>query len=142
MTIDATYLRSRIQRLETVLREIGTLNGKEEDALYTMYRDACVEEFEGVMEQSGKLLRKRLADWFASNRQADRLTFKDLFRHAARHDLLDIEAVERWLVYRDNRQDEANNSGDGFSENTLSLLPNFLEDATALANVVEVVDDA
>lgn len=141
MTIDATYLRSRIQRLETVLREIGTLNGKE-DALYTMYRDACVEEFERVMEQSGKLLRKRLADWFASNRQADRLTFKDLFRHAARHDLLDIETVERWLIYRDNRSDEVNNSDEGFSANTLTLLPNFLEDAKALADAIEAVDDA
>ena len=54
--------------------------------MYDIYRAASVKEFELVLEQSGKLLRKRLAAWFASNRQADRLPFKDLFRHAARHD--------------------------------------------------------
>ena len=37
------------------------------------YRAACVKEFELILEQSGKLLRKRLAAFFASNRQADRL---------------------------------------------------------------------
>ena len=35
-----------------------------------------------MLEQSGKLLHKRLAAYFASNRQADRLTFKELFRQA------------------------------------------------------------
>ncbi len=53
-----------------------------------------------MLEQSGKLLRKRLAPYFASNRQADRLVFKDLFRHAAKHGLIDADAVERWLRYR------------------------------------------
>ena len=141
VTIDTTYLRSRIRKLETVLREIETLNG-EEHVLFDMYRDYCIEEFERVLEQSGKLLRKRLAPYFASNKQADRLTFKDLFRHAARHDLLDIEAVERWLVYRSNREDEANDSGDPFANATLPLMPEFITDAKNLADVVTVADDA
>ncbi len=101
-----------------------------------------MEEFERVLEQCGKLLRKRLADWFASNRQADRLTFKDLFRHAARHDLLDIETVERWLIYRDHTPDGANDSDEGVSKNTLMLFPKFLQDAKALADMVEKVGNA
>ena len=141
VTIDTTYLRSRIRKLETVLREIETLNG-EEHVLFDMYRDYCIEEFERVLEQSGKLLRKRLAPYFASNKQADRLTFKDLFRHAARHDLLDIEVVERWLVYRSNREDEANDSGEAFSSTTLPLMPEFITDAKNLTDVIAVADDA
>ena len=140
VTIDTTYLRSRIRKLETVLREIETLNG-EEHVLFDMYRDYCIEEFELVLEQSGKLLRKRLALYFASNKQADRLTFKDLFRHAARHDLLDIEAVERWLAYRSNREDESNDSGDAFVNTTLPLMPEFIMDAKNLTDVVTVADD-
>ena len=31
-----------------------------------------------MLEQSGKLLKKRLGAYFASNRQADRLVFRDL----------------------------------------------------------------
>ena len=140
MTIDTTYLRSRIRKLETVLREIETLNG-EEHVLFDMHRGYCIEEFELVLEQSGKLLRKRLAPYFASNKQADRLTFKDLFRHAARHNLLDIEAVERWLVYRSNREDESNDSGDNFANATLPLMPGFIMDAKNLSDVVTVAYD-
>ena len=55
---------------------------KRADFLYEVYRAACVKEFELILEQSGKLLRKHLAAFFASNQQADRLAFKDLFRHA------------------------------------------------------------
>ena len=81
--IDTTFLRGRIVALEVSLQ--GVERRRDDDVGYDMYRTACVKEFELVLEQSGKLLRKRLAAWFASNRQADRLHFKDLFRHAARH---------------------------------------------------------
>ena len=111
------------------------------DVLYDIYRAACVKEFELILEQSGKLLRKRLAAFFASNRQADRLAFKDLFRHAARHGLLEPEAVERWLRYRDHRNDTAHNYGEDFAEATLKLLPAFVADAKALAAMIEAADD-
>ena len=47
--------------------------------------------------RAGKLLKKRLRPWFASNRQADRLTFKDVFRHAVKHGLIPTDSCERWL---------------------------------------------
>ena len=112
-----------------------------DDTLHDVYRAASIKEFELVLEQSGKLLRKRLAAYFASNRQADRLYFKDLFRHAARHDLIDCDAVERWLGYRDNRNDAAQNYGEDFAEATLKLLPAFIEDAKALADMIEAAND-
>ncbi len=116
-------------------------HGTTEDFLYDIYSAACVKEFELVLEQSGKLLRKRLANFFASNRQADRLAFKDLFRHAAKHGLIEPDATERWLRYRDNRNDTAHNYGEDFAEDTLKLLPSFLADARALADMIESVDD-
>ena len=137
MSIDTTFLRRCIASLERAVQEIGRLDDSE-DVLYEIYRAACVKEFELVLEQSGKLLRKRLAAYFASNRQADRLNFKDLFRHAARHDLIDIDAVERWLRYRN---DTAHDYGEDFAETTLKLLPAFVEDARVLANVIEQSND-
>ena len=109
--------------------------------MYDIYRAACVKEFELVLEQSGKLLRKRLAAFFASNRQADRLKFKDLFRHAAHHDLLACDAVERWLSYRNSRNDTAHDYGEDFAETTLRLLPMFIEDAKALVEMLEAGSD-
>ena len=141
MSIDTTFLRRCIQTLEIALGEIEK-HRKADDFLYDIYRAACVKEFELVLEQSGKLLRKRLAAFFASNREADRLAFKDLFRHAAKHGLMEPEAVERWLRYRDNRNDTTHNYGENFAEATLKLLPAFVADAKALAAMIEATDDA
>ncbi|MCY4041816.1 MAG: nucleotidyltransferase substrate binding protein [Gammaproteobacteria bacterium] len=140
MSIDTTFLRRCIASLEKALEGIERHQGDDE-LMYDIYRAACVKEFELVLEQSGKLLRKRLAAYFASNRQADRINFKDLFRHAAHHDLLDVDAVERWLLYRDNRNDTAHDYGEDFAEETLKLLPSFIADAKALADMIEQVSD-
>ena len=140
MSIDTAFLRRRIRSLELALGEVGK-HRKENDFLYDVFRAACVKEFELVLDQSGKLLRKRLAAFFASNRQADRLVFKDLFRHAAKHGLMDPDAVEHWLQYRDNRNDTAHNDGEDFADATLKLLPAFVVDAKALADTIEAADD-
>ena len=95
MSIDTEYLRRCVDTLESAFSAL-TSDDLEEIG-YDIYRAACVKEFELVLEQSGRLLKKRLRPWFASNRQADRLTFKDVFRHAAKHGLLPVDACERWL---------------------------------------------
>ena len=140
MSIDTTFLRRCIQTLESALAEIEKHNVSG-DIFYDICRAACVKEFELVLEQSGKLLRKRLAAYFASNRQADRLTFKDLFRHAVKHGLMEPEAAERWLFYRDNQNDTAHNYGEEFAEATLKLLWAFVADAKALATMIEAAED-
>ena len=136
MNIDTTFLRRCIAALDRAVEGIER-HEVDDDVMYDIYRAACVKEFELVLEQSGKLLRKRLAAWFASNRQADRLHFKDLFRNAARHDLIAPDAVERWLRYRDNRNYTAHDYGEDFAEATLRLLPDFIKDAKALAGMIE-----
>ncbi|UOQ97447.1 nucleotidyltransferase substrate binding protein [Hymenobacter sp. 5317J-9] len=103
---------------------------------YELYRSACVKEFEIIIEQAGKLLKKALRPYFASPRQADALVYKDLFRAAAQHGLLSLDATERWLLYRDNRNTTAHDYGVGFAEATLKLLPQFVADATALAQLL------
>ena len=141
MSIDTTFLRRCIASLERAVEGIERHEGGD-GVMHDIYRAACVKEFELVLEQSGKLLRKRLAVWFASNRQADRLHFKDLFRHAARHGLIVPGAVERWLRYRDNCDFTAHDYGEDFAEATLRLLPAFIEDAKAVADVIDRGRDA
>ncbi len=135
MSINTEFLRRCLNALEHALS--GLDRSDPDDITYDIFRAACVKEFELVLEQSGKLLRKRLRAWFASNQEADRLTFKDIFRHAAKRGLIDGQVCERWLEYRDNRNDTAHNYGEGFAETTLKLLPDFLADARALADVIE-----
>ncbi len=140
MGMDATFLRSCIEALESSVDAISK-HGGAEDTCFKIYRAACAKEFELVLDQSGKLLRKRLAPYFASNLQVDRLHFKDLFRYAARHDLVSPEAVERWLGYRDLSNDTSRDHGDHFNEATLRLLPVFIGDARSLADMIEQAND-
>ena len=134
MPINTEFLVRCIATLESAFEQLR--QREPGDTFYEIFRAASVKEFEIVLEQSGSLLKKRLRPYFASNRQADRLTFKDAFRHAAKHDLVSVEASERWFTYRDNRNDTAHNYGEGFAESTLELLPDFISDARELAHVI------
>ncbi len=134
MPVDTDFLDRCIQTLDAAFARLD-----EQDAgglARDIVRAACVKEFELVLEQSGSLLRKRLRPYFASNQQVDRLTFKDLFRHAAKHGLISVEGCERWLAYRDHRNDTAHQYGEDFAEATLALLPEFIADARALAGAI------
>ncbi len=140
MNINTEYLMRCIHTLQMALAQLPQYD--ENDIWYDIYRAACIKEFELVLEQSGSLLKKRLRPYFASNGQADQLTFKNLFRHAAKHGLISVASCERWLEYRDHRNDTAHLYGAGFAEKTLALLPQFIADAAELALVIgEGADD-
>ncbi|MDR3189448.1 MAG: nucleotidyltransferase substrate binding protein [Prevotellaceae bacterium] len=101
-----------------------------------MYRSACIKEFEIIIEQSGKLLRKALKPYFASSQAVDRLTFKDVFRHAVLRSIITADECERWLQYRDSRNDTAHEYGADFAEKTLDLLPQLIGDAARLVAAI------
>ena len=139
MRLNTDFLRRCINVLEAEFDEISKYEPG--DFHYDAFRAASIKHFELVLEQSSRLLRKRLRPWFASNRQVDRLNFRDVFRHAARHGLISADACERWLKYRDNRNDTAHDYGEDFAEATLALLPTFIKDSRVLIDVIELADD-
>ena len=140
MIINTDFVTRCIRTLETAFEQLQQHEAG--DVAYDIFRAACVKECELILEQTGSLLKKRLRPYFASNRQADRLTFKNRFRHAAKHGLISVDSCERWLEYRDNRNDTAHQYGEGFAETTLKLLPRFIEDAKEMARVIaEKPDD-
>ena len=118
MSIDTEFLRRCLDTLEHSLKELKRRDP--EEIAYDAYRAACVKEFEIILEQSGKLVRKVLSAYFPDNRQADRLVFKGLFRHATKHGLIDSEICKRWLLYYDNRNDTAHSYGKSFAERTIN----------------------
>ncbi len=103
---------------------------------YALYRSAIIREFEIILEQTGKLLRKCSPPFFAHKKQLDQLYFKNTFRAAVKHGLISLEETERWLRYRDNRNITSHDYGVGFANHTLRLVPQFIKDAK---NVVALV---
>lgn len=135
MDIDTLYLKRCTSTLEKAYSLLQKADKESID--YDMYRSACIKEFEIIIEQSGKLLKKALKPYFHSSKAVDALVFKDIFRNAALHAIIDTETCERWLTYRDNRNSTAHDYGLGFAEDTLQLLPQFIVDAKALALVID-----
>ena len=124
--------------LETLKKSYELIKTVDESSIdYEMYRNSLVKSFEMTLEQSGKLLRKKLAPYFSSKKEVDKLTFKDLYRYANKHSLIDESCVERWFKYRDNRNDTAHDYGVEFAKKTLSLVDDFIKDVEILKGVIE-----
>ena len=133
--INTEYLDKCIRTLEQSYKLLKTV---EQDSIdYEMYRNSLVKGFEMTIEQSGKLLRKRLAPYFSSKRELDRVTYKDLYRHALKYSLLESGEVERWFKYRDNRNTTAHDYGQEFAEETLTLIDPFIKDAYRLKEIID-----
>ena len=113
-----------------------------DDVLFDLYRNAAIKSFELSLETAGKLLRKALKAYGGSPREVDKLVFNDVLRHAGKHGLLDTAAVGRWLAYRANRNNTAHDYGAGFANETLQLLPQYLQDVRQLAPSLQAVFDA
>lgn len=135
MTINTEYLERCIETLKKSYTLIKTVDEGSID--YEMYRNSLVKSFEITLEQSGKLLKKKLIPYFATKKATDMLTFKDLYREAHRHSLLSEKEVERWFTYRNNRNNTAHDYGKAFAEETLLLIDDFLKDVYHLKEVIE-----
>ena len=128
--LDTTHLQQCITTLEASL----TLLQKEKvnSIQYEVFRNATVKGYELTLEIAKTLLKKAIKPFFSSPKEVDALTFKDIFRHAAKHGFLSAEETQRWFEYRDNRNNTAHDYGVGFAETTLTLLPTFINDVKML----------
>jgi len=134
MILNTDHYARCIQTLESSL--VLLEKAEPETIEYEVFRNSVVKGLELTLETAGKLLRKALKEYGATPREVDRLTYKDVLRNAAKHALVETDAVERWFSYRDNRNSTAHDYGAGFAEGTLKLLPSFIVDARTLEAVL------
>jgi nucleotidyltransferase substrate binding protein (TIGR01987 family) len=130
MPINTDNLKRCISTLD---QSLAKLNEAPPDSVdFEIYRNAVVKGFELTLETTGKLLRKVLKAYGGSPKSVDELFYKDVLRHAGKHGLLTAKEIERWFVYRNNRNSTAHDYGEGFANETLQLMPGFLKDARNL----------
>jgi len=130
MKLNFDHLERCSQTLDRSLQSLAKAEPGSID--YEVFRNAVIKSFELTLETAGKLLRKVLKLYVGSPKTIDSLVFKDVLRHAALHGLLSAEELERWLIYRDSRNDTAHNYGEQFAEQTLLLIANFKGDSHTL----------
>lgn len=130
MSVNTDHLKRCIQTLESSLKFYD--DQKEDDILQEVYRNAVVKSFELCLEISGKLLRRSLKEFGYSHSTVDKWVYKDVLRYAAKHGLVEAEALPRWFAYRDNRNNTAHDYGVGFAEDTLGLVRQFISDVAKI----------
>lgn len=136
--LNTTILETCLDTLAQAYEGIQQLD--KDSTAYRIYRSAIVKEFELLLEQSGKLLRKRLRPFVGSVAMVESLSFKDVFRKAGQHQLLSLDAIERWFIYRDSRNDTAHDYGETLALKTIEVLPTFIEDVKALILILKSED--
>jgi nucleotidyltransferase substrate binding protein (TIGR01987 family) len=141
MPLNVDHLLRTADTLESALVAIEQQSDRTSVA-FDLYRNAAIKSFELSLETAGKLLRKALKTFVGNPRTVDALVFNDVLRHAGKHGLLDQAGVERWIGYRANRNNTAHDYGEGFANDTLKLLPAYLNDVRELAHKIQVVFDA
>ncbi len=134
--LDTTYIKRCNLALQKAFEYLAKFD--KEEIEFDMYRSAVIKEFEIILEQAGKLLKKTLKPYLHTNKAVDKLTFKDIFRQAGLHGLLSIEEVERWLEYRDNRNSTAHDYGEFLANETLVIIEQFIKDTNTL---IKKIDD-
>lgn len=131
MSLNVQHLLRTADTLEQALPAIER-HARRDDVLFDLYRNAAIKSFEFSLETAGKLLCKAVKAFVGSPRAVDVLVFNDVLRHAGKHGLLDNESVERWIAYRINRNNTADDHGESFASETLKLLSRYLADVRQL----------
>ena len=135
MTLNFDHLGRSIDTLE---RSLGYLDQTQRDAAdYDVFRHAVIKGFELTLETAGRLLRKALQEYGGSPKSVNELVFKDVFRHAAKHGLMTGDEVERWIGYRDSRNDTAHDYGEAFATRVVGMVHHFIADARQLHRTLE-----
>ena len=118
--IDYASLRAALLALE-----IGFAEHAAYPQLLTV-RDGVIQRFEIAMDLSWKLLQRTLKVRFEVT-ESDLLTKKDIFRQAAKFDL--IVDTERWFGHYDARNETSHIYDNAIAEATFARARIFLEDA-------------
>lgn len=130
--LNVEHLRRCMQTLHSSLTlyqkaECGSIDQE-------VFRNAIVKGYELTQETAFKLLKKALKTYGHGGRKLESTPVKDILRLAAVHDLMSLPEVERWFLYRDNRNNTAHDYGEKFATETLLLIPLFLQDIATLAD--------
>jgi len=124
--------------IQTLRASLSLYQAAEADSVdQEVFRNAVVKGFELAQETAFKLLKKALKSYGYGARKLETTPIKDILRMAALHGLMTLDEVERWFTYRDNRNSTAHDYGEGFAQETLGLMPEFLMDVQRLAHVLE-----
>ena len=135
-------LRNAIASLDQALahsQDTALLNSLDE-TLRPVIRAGVIKHFEFTYELSWLAIKRWLEDNVNPN-AADGVTRRELFRHGAEQRLIEVDSIERWMVYHEARNRTSHTYRDTTANQVHAVLPGFLADARLLLAELEARDD-
>lgn len=124
--------------IETLNRSVKLYNQADVHSLEKdIFAHAIMKGYELVLDLSVRALKNYLILRDPTSREATQLVFKGIFLVASRLGLMSEDEAKRWCLYRrNNRNDAAYYYGNHCIDHLLRLIPEFIDDATKLINLV------
>ncbi len=117
--------------LTSLFKAVGQLEkGYATPPANDLARDGCIQRFEYTFELCWKMMKRHFA--LNDPNAADRMTKRDLFREAAKAEL--IEDPERWFDYLNGRNNTSHVYDQSKAEEVYALGKSFVADARHLLN--------
>lgn len=104
---------------------------------FDMFRDASLQEFDTIMEHTGKILRKMLLQFVHSRAVLKSLPYKDIYRKSGQYGLIGVEQIEQWLLFHENRCTPGTEVGERFVQETLPLFTQIRAEAYKILSLIE-----
>ncbi len=117
--------------LEPLQKALASLENALKQPKNEFTRDATIQRFEYTFELTWKLLKRYLD----AEEGAQEYNIKDLFRTAAKHDL--IKSVDNWFTYHKARNLTSHTYHEQTAEETYAAAKLFAHDAKQLLTILE-----
>ena len=102
-----------------------------------IYAHAIMKGYELVLDLASRSLKGFLLEHHPISQEVTQLVFKGIFLAASRLGLMTLDEAMRWFQYRqNNRNDVAYYYGDHRIDQLLQWMPEFIQDAKNLVNLV------
>jgi hypothetical protein len=134
--IDTEYLDKCIAKLEEWYADLEKLSTTEKT--YEVYRSGIIKEFQIIIDQSQKLLEKKLLEKnYITNREKLGFKYNDFFRRASERGLVDESFTKRWAKqYYHIRNNIEHNYGEDRAEEAINIMNQFIIDSKKLMEVI------
>lgn len=134
--INTEHLKQCIVKLEKWHASLQKLSANDE--LYEVYRSSVIKEFQIIIDQSQKLLEKKLLrENYITSREKLGFKYNDFFRRASERGLFDEDLTKRWTKqYYHIRNNIEHNYGEDRAEESIKIMNDFILDAKKLMEVI------
>jgi len=134
-TIKTAELENSINSLENTFDLLINLNHN--DLYYNTHANKSMIDFITSIKLCVNLLSELLEPYHHPAKSVYKLYPREIFKESLLRGIIPIDVYERFLIYGNNRNEISHNYYHNFIQETLPILPDFIQDARIIVEIVQ-----